>query len=708
MGLGSKILSGSVFLLIPLTVALGFLFQYGASQIRAGQVERSGLETTRPLFSAMFAWQAAGPTHEPDGSVEALISEYSRLAAVHGPVLLYNEEAFAQAGFSWSGPEDLLERVTDGPGGRYTRFAGVQDQMLDDLLYLSQTSGLILDPELPSYLLMLGLYKTLPEILLAYTDLRAYALPGTGRLSREAYLTLYSRAWHLGAQTLTLRQQLTRSVQALAPGTQTEAYNAWVQSFLGTFDEVVVTITSDANSASLGESFDPSVFAAHLAPLLPLMSQFHGKGTMTLEQLLDQRIQRYTANLAMAILSALAGLMLGAAVFLVLVAGIRKRTQQLQQIMKTVASGDLSKPLPPSLLKSGDQMGQLAQSLGHLQNDLKDQWAQIQSVTTKLVGVGQTLDTHSHQSAAAVEQMSAVSAQVTRLAEGQQAQTVQEGEAISVMLAQTTESHALSSEMQQRIGLFLQSMDINRRLIGESAEEARQSVSMAEALHRTGEEGEETLTVLQESISGVARQAEAIQEVVQIILDIADRSNLLAMNAAIEAAHAGVAGRGFAVVADEIRKLAETSAGQAKTIKTLLTGISGVADQTLVQSHATAESFRSILRDIRSVRSASQRIARKVEDQSAEDTRLSKEVERFLTIQLQMSQSIDAQVSQSHSVQQALHGLEQASSKISEAMLEQQLGMEMSTQSVTELMQSAQELTWVIQALQERMERFQI
>jgi methyl-accepting chemotaxis protein len=95
-------------------------------------------------------------------------------------------------------------------------------------------------------------------------------------------------------------------------------------------------------------------------------------------------------------------------------------------------------------------------------------------------------------------------------------------------------------------------------------------------------------------IQGVNQDAERILEMVEIINGIADQTNILAMNAAIEAAHAGEAGKGFSVVADEIRKLAETTSENSRSITANVQSVTGKIREALSLSNSTGDSFNRI------------------------------------------------------------------------------------------------------------------
>lgn len=115
-----------------------------------------------------------------------------------------------------------------------------------------------------------------------------------------------------------------------------------------------------------------------------------------------------------------------------------------------------------------------------------------------------------------------------------------------------------------------------------------------------GQKLEDTVTIIQ-AISG---RVDAIMEMVELINSIASNTNLLSMNAAIEAAHAGEAGKGFAVVAEEIRKLAEESANNSESIAKVLKEVVDNIKQSYDSGVSTQEAYTHILSDVKETSSA--------------------------------------------------------------------------------------------------------
>jgi methyl-accepting chemotaxis protein len=152
---------------------------------------------------------------------------------------------------------------------------------------------------------------------------------------------------------------------------------------------------------------------------------------------------------------------------------------------------------------------------------------------------------------------------------------------------------------------------------------ARQTLDQARdfaQLQSMADSGEREMTLTIAKITKVSEAAGVIQELLGLIDNIAAQTNLLAMNAAIEAAHAGTSGRGFAVVASEIRKLAEQTGRNSKDIATSLQDVLTLIGDAGASSGRTGESFASLRRGIESAASGLVQMGQQMEA-LREDTR---------------------------------------------------------------------------------------
>jgi methyl-accepting chemotaxis protein len=208
-----------------------------------------------------------------------------------------------------------------------------------------------------------------------------------------------------------------------------------------------------------------------------------------------------------------------------------------------------------------------------------------------------------------------------------------------------------------------------------------------EKLTEASDAGRTGMQEVSSDIQEIARESEGLLEINSVMNNIASQTNLLSMNAAIEAAHAGEAGRGFAVVADEIRKLAENSSAHSKTISGVLKKIKSSIDKITHSTDSVLKRFEAIDSGVRTVAEQEENIRNAMEEQGQGSQQILEAVSHLNdTSQLVRSGSLEM-FEGAKEVMQETGNLEKASHEITDSMNEMVTGVNQVNNSVSHINQ---------------------
>jgi methyl-accepting chemotaxis protein len=348
---------------------------------------------------------------------------------------------------------------------------------------------------------------------------------------------------------------------------------------------------------------------------------------------------------------------------------------QLKTTAETVAMGDLSKDIE---LEAKGDIQKLVVSFEMMLNSLREIVSDVRETSSLVSSTSDNLASISEEMNATTEE---VSTAIQKIAAGAQHQAEKIKEIVKIVGDQLTSVEQVVSSSESAADASTKASEVAQKG-GDSAQLALQKMREIQAV----------VDGATEIVRKLGERTKEIHQIVNVITNIAQQTNLLALNAAIEAARAGEHGRGFAVVADEVRKLAEGSGRAAAQISVLV-------DQIDTETRKAVEQMESGAKDVATGATVIDTALASLEDIAAT-------IEETAAMVQEITAATEEQKASAEKIVKAVDEVAKIAEDTSAAAEQTAISTESLTASMQEMTSSAQELARLAALMQSSVERF--
>lgn len=410
--------------------------------------------------------------------------------------------------------------------------------------------------------------------------------------------------------------------------------------------------------------------------------------------------------LFISILSALA-LLFTIVVSLLIARSITKQLNHAVLAFQSLSQGDAD--LTQRLHVTGrDEVAKLVDNFNTFIEKLHDLVIALKAAQQDLSQVGKNLEQESLQSKDIVDTINATVSEVRAKSEIQAQSTDQ---AASAVMEITQSIESLNRMIQTQVGSIEQASSAVEQMVGNIGSVTASIERMAsqfENINKASDLGFEAQQEVVDRIALVAEQSRALEEANEAIGTIASQTNLLAMNAAIEAAHAGDLGKGFSVVADEIRRLAETAGEQSKTIGANLASMRSEIHGVVSASQQSVQTFSGLMNHIGTTGTLVHQIKNAMEEQKVGSGQILEALKTMNDITGQVKAASGEMTSSVMIVRDEIENIHQSAASIKDMMnrvVQEVAEIEDTTQVIVE---SSDKTTSIIDTMDNYIGRFKV